>query len=67
MDNKITTPFGWKRHWEYIKVSIYILYKKLIEYKMNYWFMFVEQIIYSFTAFLFFNVMYTNFNTVIPW
>lgn len=58
---------SWKRNFEYLKVNIMILNKKLIEYKTNLWSSVITQIFFLFSFYIIFMVLVTNFGDIIGW
>ena len=66
MENNIK-PFGWRRNLDYFKENFIIMWKSLVEYKMNFLVAFIEQIIFFFAQFIFFIVFSQNFAKDIGW
>jgi hypothetical protein len=53
-------PFGFRRNLDYLRVNLFILWKKIIEYKANFFSYGIEHLIYM-GSFLFFIVFSNNF------
>lgn len=67
MERQIEKGFGLKRHLDYIKVNFFLMYKRMLEYKISTIFGFLEQIIFFITQFFFFFVISNHFSEVIGW
>lgn len=65
--NKISTKIGWKRNINYFKENINIVFKKLIEYKINFYMSALTQLAITFTLILSLYVISTNFGDIIDW
>lgn len=63
----ITKPFGWRRTFDYFKVNLYLMWRTLIEYKINFFSSIWSEFINVFVMFMFFKVITDNFSDVIPW
>ncbi|MCA9459380.1 MAG: ABC-2 family transporter protein [Nanoarchaeota archaeon] len=59
--------FTWKRNFNYIKTSFYILWKRTTEYKLNTYVALFDQFWYYLTQVLFFYVLFSNFSSIINW
>lgn len=56
-----------KRHLEFIKIQFIIAFKKLIEYKTNMYFLFVEHAIFSLAFIYMYSIIFDNFKEMMPW
>jgi len=64
---KVETPIGWKRNLDFIKVNIFLMWKKTVEYKASLYASFFEQIFFISIQFLFFFVLFSSIGEVINW
>lgn len=59
--------FGLRRTFDYFKMNLFLMWKNLIEYKINFFSSILSELIYLTGILLFFNIMYNNFKDVVPW
>ena len=65
--SKIENPFGWRRNLEYFKENFIIHMKELFEFKANIYSSLLIQVSFYILMFLFYFVIYSNFQSQINW
>lgn len=60
-------PFGFRRNLDYIRVNFFIVFKKMLEYKSNFFFFAIEHIIYIASLSISFNIFFSQFFEIISW
>jgi ABC-type uncharacterized transport system permease subunit len=60
-------PFGIGRYWDYLKVIFFIMYKRLLEYKANFWSSWPLELIYFISMIFFYRVIFDNFESGLFW
>jgi len=58
---------NFKRNIDYIKTSFFIMWRRLIEYKINFYFGILEQLSYFVFQYVFFFVVFSSFGDIIGW
>lgn len=67
MERHIEKGLGLKRHLIYIKESFVLMFKYLIEYKINIYSMFITIITWHFSQFILISIISNNFGELISW
>lgn len=62
-----STPFELRRNLNYIKINLYLMWKRFLEYKENSFIGIFEQIIYMVTYIVFFKTLSNHFGSTINW
>ncbi len=56
-----------KKNFEFIKVNIFIMWKRLLEFKSNFYSSLILETIYFMTILIFFNIIFNQFSNIIQW